>query len=80
MNDSDMTGGTADIAVDAERMTACDNSIRDSINAIKQAVNSSVSVSPKLNRAKEEYLEVSYMDALYQRTADNDNTVLNAGS
>lgn len=80
MNNSDVAVDTSDILVYAERMTDCDNSIRDSINEMKRAVDGSASVSPILNRVKEEYLESPCMDELYQMTADNDNIVLNAGS
>jgi len=80
MNNSDVAVDTSDILVYAERMTDCDNSIRDSINEMKRAVDGSASVSPILNRVKEEYLEAACMDELYQMTADNDNIVLNAGS
>ena len=78
MNDSDVSNDASDLIAYTRRMSECDDSIRASINAIKSAVHGSVSVSPKLNRAWAEYEEASCMDALYQRTVENDNAVLNA--
>ncbi len=78
MNESDVINDASGLRMYAERMTECDDSIRESINAIKSAVRGSVSASPKLVRAGSEYEAASCMDILYRRTADNDNAVLNA--